>query len=336
MHAQYEQLVKNDVLQYDALLSLYPWLTAKGQNAILSPDADGILCGLLMSHYFNWNIVGFYDGETIALKNSMSVSDCIFLDMDIYREHIRSCGHHMVAYNKNELPTNWGNYSKCINPNIIRGFDALHDFPQKYPFGTIHFLLCVGGFAGHINNNLPDESIPILLYADGTFKNLLNYPENCASWFEFLNIKNSKSPVYSMFVKFANRKMTEMFHGLESIFGKFREIAPKTKKGTPKERNGGDRIPISEINDGSFPVESLERTQKLIGLLAGLTGWNYIPEKWCLTGFQKTVLHKDSDEKLNGLKYSQFVSMNPFSMVIRAAKTIEYALDEDNIFSGSL
>ena len=75
MHDQHETLVANDVLQYDALLTLCPWLIAPEQNAILSPDADGILCGLLMSHYLNWNVVGFYDGKTLAIKNSIEAID---------------------------------------------------------------------------------------------------------------------------------------------------------------------------------------------------------------------------------------------------------------------
>jgi hypothetical protein len=87
------------MLDYEALLSQYPWLTSSEQKAIISPDVDGILCGLLMSHYFNWKVVGFYDGKMLALGKNIAVPDCIFLDMDIYRNNIRSCGHHMVLYN---------------------------------------------------------------------------------------------------------------------------------------------------------------------------------------------------------------------------------------------
>jgi hypothetical protein len=327
--------VKDGILQYDLLLSLYPWIIAREQKAIISPDVDGILCGLLMSHYFNWKVVGFYDGRDIAIKQDVDVRTCIFLDMDIFRKNIKSCGHHMVLYNKNQIPANWDNYSNCINPNNIRGFDAYNKFEEKYPFATIHFLLCALGCSGHLKIDLPKEAIAALLYVNGTFKNLLNYPENCTSWLKFLNAKNEGSPIYPLFVIFANRKMYEMFHGLEGIFEKFREIAPKNKDGSPKKK-GSDRIPISDIKNGSLPEQSIIRTHKLISLLAGLTGWQYIQERWCLTGLCVPGLTKGSDDTLNGVKYAQIVSENPFSLVIRAAKTIEYTLDESNVFGGSL
>ena len=286
MHAQYEQLVKNDVLQYDALLSLYPWLTANGQNVILSPDTDGILCGLLMSHYFNWNIVGFYDGKKLAIKNGVSVSDCIFLDMDIYRNNIRSCGHHMVVYNKNDLPTNWENYSKCINPNIIRGFDALHNFQQKYPFATIHFLLCAVG--QQIKLALPKDAIPILLYADGTLNNLFSCPENCTSWFEFLNIKNSKNPGHYIFVKFANIKFADVIRNLGDIFRDFRQIAGGKKR-------GGDKIKLQYIKDNAFPKQHLKQIENLVRLLAQKTGWDYVPKKWGWANLNVCNFNKEMD-----------------------------------------
>jgi hypothetical protein len=286
MHAQHEQLVKNDVLQYDALLSLYPWLTTKGQNAILSPDVDGILCGLLMSHYFNWNIVGFYDGKNLAIKNGVSVSDCIFLDMDIYRNNIRSCGHHMVAYNKNDLPTNWENYSNCINPNIIRRFDAPHDFQQKYPFATIHFLLCAVG--QQIKLALPKDAIPILLYADGTLNNLFDCPENCTSWLKFIDAKDKNNPVYPLFVKFANMKFADTIRNLEDIFSGFKQIAGGKKR-------GGDKIKLPYIKDNAFPKQYIEQIENLVRFLAQKTGWDYVPQRWSWTNLDLRNFSKKMD-----------------------------------------
>ena len=324
MHAQHEQLVKNDVLQYDALLSLYPWLTANGQNVILSPDTDGILCGLLMSHYFNWNIVGFYDGKKLAIKNDVSVSDCIFLDMDIYRNNIRSCGHHMVVYNKNDLPTNWGNYSKCINPNIIRGFDALHDFQQKYPFATIHLLLCVIG--QQIKLELLKDAIPALLYVDGTFKNLLNYPENCTSWLRFLDAKDKDNPVYPLFILFANRKLSEMIHNLEDMFRGFKQIAGGKKR-------GGDKIKILGIKDNAFPKQYLDQIENLVRFLAQNTGWAYIPKKWGWNNLNVCDFSKEIEGHLTGNVYSNLMRRNPASLAITAAKRMEYTLDENDILT---
>ncbi|WP_181180242.1 hypothetical protein [Candidatus Thermokryptus mobilis] len=39
----------------------------KNKNkVIISPDVDGFLCGLLVSYYLDWEIVGFYDGGKIS------------------------------------------------------------------------------------------------------------------------------------------------------------------------------------------------------------------------------------------------------------------------------
>ncbi len=276
--------MKDGILQYDALLSLYPWLIAREQKAIISPDVDGILCALLMSHYFNWKVVGFYDGKELALKQGVDVKTCIFLDMDIYRTSIRSCGHHMVAYNRNSLPPNWDNYANCINPNLIRGFDALHEFQQKYPFGTIHFLLCALGSSGLIKNNLYDEAISTLLYADGAAKNLFNYPENCTSWFGFLDVKNSRSPVHSMFVKFANIRFEILMRNLKGILSSIKQIA-----GT--KRFGGCKIKIRDTQNNFLTKQFHERIEKLAHLLAQNTGWDYEPKRWSLTHLNLRAFH---------------------------------------------
>lgn len=326
METATKPLVKDGILQYDVLLSLYPWLTAREQNAIISPDVDGILCGLLMSHYFNWKVVGFYDGKDLAVKEGVDVKTCVFLDMDIFRKDIRSCGHHMVLYNdNNDKPPNWDNYANCINPNNIRHFDALHTFPQKYPFATIHFLLCALGCSGHLKIDLPKEAIAALLYVDGTFKNLLNYPENCTNWLKFLNAKNEDSPIYPLFIIFANRKMAEMFHGLEYIFGLFKRIAGGKKR-------GGDKIRISDVKDGSFTPSSFSRIDQLITSLANLTTWSYIKDNWNASSFSVFHLTKKIEGHLTGKTYDKILIKKPLSMAVTASKRMEYTLDTDKVF----
>ena len=115
-----------DEIDYDRIIKEYPWIVEKDINCILSPDSDGLLCGLLMSNYFNWKVVGFYDGKVLILKKGMSVKDCIFLDMEVFRKDIRSMGHHMLLFNKNNKPLNWNNFKDCLQPNNLRNYDGLH------------------------------------------------------------------------------------------------------------------------------------------------------------------------------------------------------------------
>ena len=88
---------------YDNIIKKYPWIVKENQKCILSPDSDGLLCGLFMSNILGWEIVGFYDGKVLTLKKGESVKDCVFLDMEIFRNYVKSLGHHMVRYNNRKV-----------------------------------------------------------------------------------------------------------------------------------------------------------------------------------------------------------------------------------------
>ena len=52
-------------MDYEELIGKHTWLKNKNK-VIISPDVDGFLCGLLVSYYLDWEIVGFYDGGKIS------------------------------------------------------------------------------------------------------------------------------------------------------------------------------------------------------------------------------------------------------------------------------
>ena len=62
-------LICDGKLNYDNLILKFPWIVEKKKYAILSPDSDGILSAIFMSHFFDWEIVGFYDGKILLLKD---------------------------------------------------------------------------------------------------------------------------------------------------------------------------------------------------------------------------------------------------------------------------
>lgn len=95
-------------LDYEKLLSVYPWIVEEGRDCIVSPDSDGLLCGLFMSHYLGWKIRGFYDGKVLLLAKGVMPKDCVFLDMEIYREGVKSIGQHMLQFDKKKLTERLG------------------------------------------------------------------------------------------------------------------------------------------------------------------------------------------------------------------------------------
>lgn len=147
MPTVHEKLSKygSSQIDYEDLVARYPWIVQENVNCILSPDSDGLLCGLLMSFHLNWKVRGFYDGKILVMEEGFTARDCVFLDMEVFRNQVRSVGQHMLLYNKNQDPDNWNNFDSCFAPNNIRGYDACHDFRLKYPFGTIHLLIPVLG-----------------------------------------------------------------------------------------------------------------------------------------------------------------------------------------------
>ena len=74
---------QNDRIIYENVIRQYPWIIERERNCILSPDSDGLLCGLFMQSVLDWNIVGFYDGKVMLLKDDIELGDCVFLDMEM-------------------------------------------------------------------------------------------------------------------------------------------------------------------------------------------------------------------------------------------------------------
>jgi hypothetical protein len=56
-----------ELIDYEAIVKNYPWIIHEKMNCILSPDSDGLLCGLLMGHVFDWSVKGFYDGKILVV-----------------------------------------------------------------------------------------------------------------------------------------------------------------------------------------------------------------------------------------------------------------------------
>jgi hypothetical protein len=321
-------------INYKSLIEKDPWIVQKEQKCIISPDVDGILCGLFMSHYFNWEICGYYDGKDLAVKKNVKASECIFLDMEIFRSKVRSIGQHMVSYSNNNLPANWNNFSNSINPNEIREYDASRNFTLKYPLATIHLLMCIA--KTNMEFTVPKSAIIALLYADGTFKNLLNYPENCISWLKFLKAKDANSPIAALLSIFASQKISTMMHDLEEIFDDFRKIA--------SGKRGGDKIKISMIENNSFTTESKSRVEELITFLSNKTEWKFDKSKWAFDklnvhSFSKGIISKKSKDgndnikrDLNNALFQDIISKNPLSFAITGTKQLEFTIDKNNLF----
>ncbi len=311
-------------IDYQALVAKYPWIIAKNQDCILSPDSDGLLCGLLMSHYLGWKIRGWYDGKVLLLEDGFRPKDCVFLDMEIFRKDVRSVGQHMVLFNKKQLPANWSNFGNCISANNLRTYDGKHDFPQKYPLGTIHLLL---GILGSVQKMpISTDAICPLLYTDGTFKNLFNYPENCLDWLHFLGAENPTSPLHTVFFN-DHYTISSLMNALDTLFTTLRQITGG--------KRGGDKVKLSnskgeaqnfDATTKSIDVGVVAQAEQFLQMLARDTGWKYVSNQWSWCNLSHFEFKKGTIKPSQG-RYDALMKQNPVSLAMTSGLAIEYTTD---------
>lgn len=320
--------VSHTKLDYSALLKNYPWILERGQSCILSPDSDGFLCGLLMSHHLDWHIRGFYDGKVLLIEKGINPQNCIFMDMEIFRPNIRSIGQHMVMYDKGDLPPNWSNFKNCISPNNLRGYDFKNNFKLKYPLGTVHLLLSILGQNQRIS--IQKSAVAPLLYTDGTFKTQFNYPENCLSWLNFLDANNTDNPLQKVFLN-QHYSTYELMVELKELFSEITIIGGGTR--------GGDKIKISDLRGNPLNLDvdsdtlkesSRRQGQTFIQMLANKTQWVFAPAHWSW-GPYEVVRFQKGNIKPGKARYNALLAQNPISLAIISRNDIEYTTDDHSI-----
>lgn len=316
-------------LDYLEVIKKYPWILKRKQDCIVSPDSDGLLCGLLMSHYLGWRIRGFYDGKVLVAKRGVNPRKCIFLDMEIFRPGIRSVGQHMVMYDKNDPSPNWSNFSTCIAANNLRNYDFKNDFRMKYPLGTVHLLLAVLG--QRTNISISKNSICSLLYADGTFKNQFNYPENCLSWLEFLGAHQVGSPLRKVFL---NRHYStyELMVALKNLFAEIHVIGGG-KRGGDKVKFSDSKGRVTNIDQrvGHLRTEVVNQAKNFLRMLAEKTGWTFTSAHWWWGPYRVLRFQKGS-VKPGKARYNALLVRNPISFAIISRNSIEYTIDGNGVF----
>lgn len=307
-----------------------------GQDCIVSPDADGLMCGLFMSHHLGWTVRGFYDGKVLVHDDRITPSACVFLDMEIFRTGVRSVGQHMLIFNKRHLPEMWHQFDACFSINNYRGYDATKEFSLKYPFGTIHFLLATLHSSAPIT--LADTAVAPLLFVDGTYHNLFRYTENSLDWLRYLHVTSAKSPLHRLFMQDEHT-----IHRLMSLMDRFWEA--RDKLSVPGER--GDRIAITRRGGSgephnlvptsrgcfNFDEGAKQRGEAFIRLLADATGWKYKPSHWVLEAWRLVVFEKEQAEKLTISRFEELIASEPLSFAITGQRRLEYTLDPNNAFS---
>ena len=315
---------------FSEIPSRFPWLFEREQNCILSPDCDGFLCGLLMSHLLGWKVRGFYNGRVLVVDRAVNHRECVFLDMEIYRPDVRSVGQHMLKFGHlpAHTPDNWdNNFAQCISPNNLRNFDFKNNFAQKYPLATVHLLMAILSAQGAA---VPPSAIPLMLYVDGTFKNTMNYPENCLDWLKEMGGEGNDA-LRSVFCA-GEFSPWALMGEMKSFFSKLQSVATKKPDKLVFHNYKGEFV---NLDNGVLAAAEWEKVEKFLNLLADRTGWEFVSDLWaCRSNLR--VIHlgggpfkprvTDGTPETPGFK-TQVATKKPISWAITAADRVEMTWD---------
>lgn len=331
------------MIDYQKIIRDYPWVL-ESQNIILSPDSDWMLCWLLLTKFTDSKVVGRYDWKIMLLQNWYDYNQCVFIDMDINRSHIKSVWHHCVMYNKRLTAINFQYRESCIQPNVFRNFDWRSNFQQKYPFWTIHLLVCIL-YKAWLIKWVKEEGIRPMLFTDWVRNNLFWYTENCLEWIDSMWISDKNNPLYYHFCG-NEHSFYEIMHWLNSFlrirdwwnaewFYDWNAYVSwwRNKRTWDKLKfSKSNWDPINLIaNWGLYHIHDIEKNRivNFIKSISNYVWWEYSNDKRTWWNFNMKVFSKwdFSNKNLSNWTYLELMHQNPFSMAMTSWNNIEYTLE---------
>ena len=157
----------------------YPWLLKKKLPMIISSNYDGLISASLLHHHLDWNIVGYYNHESLWISQEAinQKKDIIWVDLNILPKQGKAIGGHIVSVD-GFIPKG---FKTSCNPNILNGLTS-NNFNAKFPFSTLIFLLWL------YNIPIPKNEIAklLILNSDATWLKWQNYNDNCKNWLDKL------------------------------------------------------------------------------------------------------------------------------------------------------
>lgn len=238
----------------------YPWIGRKDQKMIAGTDFDGIFSAMFLNEVKNYELIGFYDFETIWIENTANLNDiknAIWVDLDIYHEDIKSIGHHILKFRSDDKILG---HQQSLNPNLIR--EIYHNnFNRKYPYGTIHFLISLFDY-------IPKDDILnklLLWHPNSSLMNAQKYRPNTEEWLRnFLKIDLMIKTFNDVVTKEFEEKMKDM------IYEKIEKTGFGKGRGQISSMNLGLRGYQCTFKN---PMKSLTKIDNLVMEISKITGW---------------------------------------------------------------
>lgn len=239
----------------------------------------------------------------------------------------------MVLLSRNHIPSSWGNYVQCLQPNNLRSYDGKHDFRLKYPLATIHLLLAIVGVQHEID--IPVSAIAPLFFTDGTFNVLYSYPENVLNWLRYLGIEGNKSPLRKVFMH-DHFTVYEQMKVMDQFFRKRDELNVTGERGDKFgiSSSSGEFKNVERQRNGKVNVSDVEqrKVKAFICLLSETTGWEFNEALWTFEDLRPYKFTKGSFQgegsTVSDRDFGKLMRRNPLSWAMTSGQNIEFTLEE--------
>jgi len=105
------------ILNRNDIIKQYPWINERNQKFIISADYNGLICASFLSHILNWELVGYYDLESLWIceEDVVNYEEIIWVDLNILPKLGRAIGGHIVSLD-NQTPRG---FDTSCNPNLL-------------------------------------------------------------------------------------------------------------------------------------------------------------------------------------------------------------------------
>jgi hypothetical protein len=177
----------------------------KNRKCIVNADIDGILAGMLLQNFLNWEVVGYssccgkQDDEIWLEDKKENLKECVFVDLPVIVKDYLVVDQHFVGFDSQTIKE-YEEHTNKVNPNIMRNRAYINEqkqneYTKKYPFGTVHFVLAVLENLKIIDSSYEIdffkkidsfELADLILRADRVIGNTNQYTNNCNDWADWL------------------------------------------------------------------------------------------------------------------------------------------------------
>ena len=183
----------------------YPWLLKKNLPMIISSNYDGLICASLLKHHLNWNLVGYYNHESLWVSKEAQErkKDIIWVDLNILPKNGKAIGGHIISVD-GFIPKG---FETSCNPNILNKLTS-ESFSSKFPFSTLIFLLWL------YKIDYSDDKIAkmLILNSDDSWLKWQHYRKNCNDWLKKLPDYNWKRLLTNVNSKFFDKLMSDVLY----------------------------------------------------------------------------------------------------------------------------